>query len=279
MSAAPAPPPGAFLAVDVGNSSAKVALWDGAAWSETRRFSRDAMPPRVWGDRLRPFVARGTPWGIASVAPWGVNLAEAVEFVTGRRAVAVSARLALPFDMAYATPETLGADRLAAVVAAWHLGGGRPVVAVDAGTAVTLDAVDVRFGRAVYLGGAIAPGPDLLARSLARGTGALPDIPFGDPADGPVHAVGDSTHEAIRTGVAGMFAGGVAHLLATTATALSAPPFVVATGGGAPWLVAHGLTVDALVPTLVLDGIRLLCDRPLPTAHRPTDAAAPFRRG
>ncbi len=257
-----------FLALDVGNSAVKVAVWDGAGWSEPLRFPHAAMPPRVWADRLRPLVGRGTPAGIASVVPAQTDvIADGVELVTGERPTLVSARLALPFAVAYATPETLGADRIAAAVAAWHLSDGRPVVVVDAGTAVTLDAVDVRDGLPVYLGGAIAPGPDLLATSLARGTGALPHVPFG----GPTLAIGDSTAEAIRTGVAGLFAGGVALLLAETRAALSAPPVVIATGGVAGWLVARGLPVDAVVPTLVLDGIRLLCAS--------TGEAAPRRRG
>lgn len=277
MSAPLAPLPGAFLAVDAGNSSVKVAVWDGAAWSETLRVRHDASPD-VWTALLAPLVARGTPSGIASVVPGATDaIAAAVEAMTGEPPVRVSARLALPFEMAYATPETLGADRIAAAAAAWALGRGRPVVALDAGTALTLDAVDVRDGRALYLGGAIAPGPEMMARALARGTGALPAVAL----EGSASAIGDSTREAIRTGVAGLFAGGAMRLLAGTAEALSAPPLVVATGGGAPWLVAHGLTVDALVPHLVLDGIRLLCTPAprSPLAAAPTDAAASFRRG
>ena len=260
-----------FLAIDAGNSAVKVAVWNGTGWSETLRFPHAPMPPRVWGDRLRPLVGRGTPAGIASVVPAQTDLiASGVELVTGTRPAHVSARLPLPFAMGYATPETLGADRIAAATAAWHLGGGRPVVAVDAGTAVTLDAVDVRDGAPVYRGGAIAPGPDLLVASLARGTNALPHVPFG----GPTQAVGDSTAEAIRTGVAGLLAGGVARLLAETSAELSALPLVVATGGVAAWLVACGLPVDAIVPNLVLDGIRLLC-----ALDASTGAAEPFRRG
>ena len=263
-----------FLALDLGNSSSKVAVWDGAAWSETLRFAHGVgVSAADWAGRLQALVAPGTPSGIASVVPARTDAAaEGVRLVTGTAPVRVSARLALPFAMAYATPETLGADRLAAAAAAWHLGGGRPVVAVDAGTAVTLDAVDVRDGAPVYLGGAIAPGPDLLARALARGTGALPHVLFG----GPVAAVGASTAEAIRTGVAGMFAGGVARLLGDTAAALSARPFVVATGGVATWLVESGLVVDAVVPGLVLDGVRLLC---VPGAPPATGGAGPSHRG
>ena len=245
-----------FLALDVGNSSTKAAVWDGTAWSDVARFPSDDAPPGVWADRLGPLVRPGTPSGVASVVPAVTrSLSEGVRLVTGAAPGVVSARLALPFRMGYRTPETLGADRLAAAVAAFALGDGGPVVAVDAGTALTLDAVDVPADGPVYLGGAIAPGPDLLARSLARGTGALPDIALTPDAV----AVGTTTAEGIQAGVAGLFLGGVERLLAQTSAALSARPFVVAAGGWAGWLVDRGLAVDAVVPTLVLDGVRLLC--------------------
>lgn len=270
-----------FLALDAGNSSVKAAVWDGAAWSPVARFAYDA-DARTWAERVAGLAgsagADGLASGVASVVPAHVEaLADGIESATGARPVRVSARLPLPFAVAYRTPETLGADRIAAASAAWHLGGGRPVVALDAGTALTVDAVDVRDGRPVYLGGAIAPGPDLLAASLARGTGALPHVPFG----GPTRAVGDSTAEAIRTGIAGLFAGGAERLVRETAAALSAPPLVVATGGVAPWLAARGVRVDAVVPALVLDGVRLLCAPGAGGAGRggAMGAAGPRRRG
>lgn len=252
-----------FLAVDAGNSSVKAAGWDGSAWSDVVRLPSDAAATPVWVGRLRGLVAPGTPSGLASVVPVLTDtLAEAVHLATGLWPVVVSARAPLaaptsrfPFRMGYRTPETLGPDRIAASVAAFALGGGRPVVAVDAGTAVTLDAVDVLADGPVYLGGAIAPGPDLLVRALARGTGALPEVSFDRAAE----AIGRTTAEAIQTGVAGLFLGGVARLLDQTSAALSERPFVVATGGWGGWLAENGLAVDAVVPTLVLDGIRLLC--------------------
>lgn len=240
----------AFLAVDIGNSLVKAAVWDGAVWTEMLRMPHDQAP-----DRLEALARNGLSSGIASVVPACTDaILTALRRATGLDPCIVSVRLPLPFEMAYRTPETLGPDRLAAAAAAWHLGGGRPVVALDAGTAVTVDAVDVRGGRPLYLGGAIAPGPDLMLRALAHGTGALPDVTL----TGPTTSIGASTAEAIRTGVAGLFAGGVAHLLGRTRSALSSSPLVVATGGWAPFLLEQGLAIDQVDPTLVLEGVRRL---------------------
>lgn len=244
----------AFLAVDIGNSLVKAAVWDGAAWSETLRMPHDGAP-----ERLEALARYGLSSGIASVVPASTTaVVAALRRATGAEPCVVSARLALPFDVAYRTPETLGPDRLAAAVAAWHLGGGRPVVALDAGTAVTLDAVDVRDGRPVYLGGAIAPGPDLMLRALARGTRALPDVTL----TGPTVAIGASTVEAIQTGVSGLFYGGVSRLLEQTQRALTSPGLVVATGGWASFLTEKGLAIDQIDAALVLDGIRRLSPSP-----------------
>ena len=242
-----------FLALDLGNSSVKAALWDGA-WSEVARFPHDPADAETWAARLAPFAGADSA-GLASVVPARAEpLADAVRQSLGVEARRVSAELALPFRMAYATPHTLGADRLAAAVAAHALGRGRAVVALDAGTAVTTEAVS---DEPAYLGGAILPGPDLLRRALARDTGQLPDVEWARPPS----VIGASTAQAIQAGLATLVLDGVAGLLDRTVRALGGDAFVVATGGWAPWLAEHLDGIDRVEPTLVLDGIRLLTDR------------------
>ncbi|MEM1116832.1 MAG: type III pantothenate kinase, partial [Bacteroidota bacterium] len=130
-----------FLALDAGNSSVKAAVWDGG-WGEAVRWPSDAASEAVWAERLRRLGAGIDGAGLASVVPdLTPVLAEAVRIAFGTEAVAISADLPLPFRMAYRTPHTLGADRLAAAVAAHALAGGRAVVALDAGSAITTEAV------------------------------------------------------------------------------------------------------------------------------------------
>ncbi len=248
-----------FLAVDAGNSSVKAAVWDGA-WSEVRRYPSDGAGLAVWTERLRA-AGRADLGGIASVVPrLTETLAQAVRDVTGAEPVQVSAALPLPFRLAYRTPLTLGADRLAAAVAAHALTDGRAVVAIDAGTAITFDVVSAeppgRRSQPAFLGGAILPGPDLLRRALARDTGQLPDVPWALPAS----PIGGSTVESIQAGLSVLVLDGVAGLLGRTVEAVGGDALVVATGGWAPWLAEH-LAVDRVVPTLVLDGVRQLAAR------------------
>ena len=247
-----------FLAIDAGNSSVKAAVWSGAAWSPVSRWPSDGAPAEVWRGRLAALPGADRA-GIASVVPELTGaLADAAREVTGTEPVRVSAALPLPFRMGYRTPDTLGADRLAVAVAAHALAGGRAVVALDAGTAVTTEGVTARRGPrspSVYLGGAILPGPDLLRRALARGTGQLPEVPWALPPS----PVGGSTAEAVQAGLAVLLVDGLAGLVRRTVEVAGGDALVVATGGWAPWLAGH-LEIDRVVPTLVLDGVRRLCD-------------------
>ena len=242
-----------FLALDIGNSHVKAGLHDGAAWARIERFPTAAIEAGRLGAFVEEAEVEGA--GLASVVPSATEpLATAVRHLTGRAPVVVHAGMALPFRMAYATPDTLGADRLAAAAAAWLLLGkteARPVAALDAGTAIT---TEVLTAEGVYLGGAIAPGPALLRRALASETAQLPGVdwpaaPFG---------IGDSTHTAIQAGLSALVADGVAGLLRRAEAEVGARPFVVATGGWADWLARHVAAIDRVEPALVLDGVRLL---------------------
>ena len=67
---------------------------------------------------------------------------------------------------AYHQPERLGSDRWAAMIAAYH-STQSAVLVVDAGTALTIDAID---NRGQHLGGLISPGLGLSRTVLASGT-------------------------------------------------------------------------------------------------------------
>ncbi len=261
-----------FLALDIGNSSVKVGRHDGARWRVAPFVSDPSVPATAWADRLRDSVGGASvrAAGLASVVPALTGpLAEAVHMAFGVEPGVVSGTMPIPdslspFRVGYATPATLGADRLAVAAAAFarfrqdEAGRARSVVALDAGTAATVEAVTA---GGLYLGGAILPGPDALRRALARGTAQLPEV--GWPEAPP--AVGRATVGAIESGLFHLFVGGVGHLLDATSAALAesggSPPFVIATGGWGGWLAgrlpAH---IHAAEPHLVLEGVRLLVE-------------------
>ncbi|MBS1501202.1 MAG: type III pantothenate kinase [Bacteroidetes bacterium] len=95
----------------------------------------------------------------------------------------------------YKTPETLGPDRLAAVIGAHRLYPGQGNLVIGAGTAITYDYVDAAGN---YSGGSISPGLKMRYRALNYYTGALPLVDADESFDS---AYGDDTTSAIRSGV------------------------------------------------------------------------------
>ena len=99
----------------------------------------------------------------------------------------------LPIGIEYRTPDTLGHDRIAAAVGAWSQHPNRPLLVVDAGTAITYDLVSAK-GK--FMGGNIAAGIEMRLRALHEHTGRLPLV----KSDGELPLLGYDTETAIRAG-------------------------------------------------------------------------------
>ncbi len=154
-----------------------------------------------------------------------------------------------PIENRSDAPEAVGADRLANATAAYdefH----RACVIVDAGTAVTVDAVSA---DGAFLGGAILPGIALWARALARGPALLPEL----SVKGPGPAIGRSTPSAISSGTLRGLAGAVDRLTADIAEELGGSEHIVLTGGDAPHLAGLCRTRMHVRPNLTLAGLAL----------------------
>jgi type III pantothenate kinase len=95
----------------------------------------------------------------------------------------------------YKTPQTLGLDRLAGVIGAYHLFPQQHNLVIDGGTCIKYDYVDARGN---YFGGSISPGLNMRYKALNNYTDALPllneDAAFCEK-------YGDDTQTAIHSGV------------------------------------------------------------------------------
>jgi type III pantothenate kinase len=100
----------------------------------------------------------------------------------------------LPIFKNYDTPETLGADRIAASVGANFLYPNEDVVVVDMGTCITYDLID---RTATFQGGLISPGVRMRFNAMHSFTKRLPLV---DPEKEPV-LIGKSTRQAMQSGV------------------------------------------------------------------------------
>ena len=99
----------------------------------------------------------------------------------------------LPVVNLYETPETLGNDRIAAVVGAATQFPKSNVLVIDAGTCITLDL----FTLEGYQGGSISPGIQMRLQALHQKTDRLPMVEL----DGEVDIIGKNTIQSIQSGV------------------------------------------------------------------------------
>jgi len=100
----------------------------------------------------------------------------------------------VPYVNKYATPETLGVDRMALVSAAAIQFPDKNVLIIDAGSCITYDFLN---SENEYLGGAISPGIQMRYKSIHSFTENLPLL---EP-NFPLNYVGDSTENSIHSGV------------------------------------------------------------------------------
>lgn len=103
----------------------------------------------------------------------------------------------VPLENLYATPHTLGCDRIAAAVGAWLHFPDRNLLIFDFGTAITADVVTA---RGEFLGGSIAPGLWMRLKAMHDFTGSLPMIDSEQCALYEEIAVPASTTDAMMSG-------------------------------------------------------------------------------
>ncbi len=108
--------------------------------------------------------------------------------------IELNAQTPLPIENLYTTKDTLGKDRIAAVVGAFDLYPDTNVLVIDAGTAITYDLLT---DKGQYLGGNISPGLEMRYKALHRFTDKLPLVNQGNMEQ----LYGQTTEEAIRAGV------------------------------------------------------------------------------
>ena len=100
----------------------------------------------------------------------------------------------LPIIKHYDTPQTLGADRIAAAAGANYLFPHEDLVVIDMGTCITYDLID---RNAAFQGGLISPGVRMRFNAMHTFTKRLP---LFEPEKEP-DLIGKSTRQAMQSGV------------------------------------------------------------------------------
>lgn len=155
---------------------------------------------------------------------------------------------ALPFQNQYATPATLGKDRLAAIAGAQALYPGINCLVVDCGTCIKYDLLT---SEGSFIGGNIAPGLIMRSKAMHHFTAQLPEVALQLPEN----YIGDSTQTALQNGA---FRGAILEMNGFVRLFHSdyQPLQVILTGGDSNFLFSVIEATDKrLEPHLTLHGL------------------------
>ena len=151
-----------ILAMDVGNTNIKTALFDGKEMYKYWRMSTNIQSTSdEYGIRLSSMFAHdGVPVSavegivVSSVVPTvNFTIEHMLQNYFGRTPLFVAPGVKTGINIKYENPRELGSDRIANAVAAYEEYGG-PCIFIDFGTATTFGVVDE---KANFLGGLICP--------------------------------------------------------------------------------------------------------------------------
>ena len=177
------------LVIDIGNTAAKIAVFRDKELMEVCYDSNRTL------ERLPAVCAKYTVE--KAIVATVVDLDGQVSAQLARLPVPLlwlDHKTPLPVENLYETPETLGYDRIAAVVGACEQFPGRDILVIDAGTCITYEFVDA---ASRYQGGNISPGMQMRFKALHGFTGRLPLV----AREGRRLPLGRDTETAMREGV------------------------------------------------------------------------------
>lgn len=178
------------LCIDLGNTKGKAAIFNNQELVNSYQFSYDEIE-----QALSDIIAEYNPEKaiLSSVINYENEL---ITFLNEKikKIIIFNNETRLPIVNAYSSPESLGSDRLALVVAANHQHPENDNLVISLGSAITYNYI---AKNKFFRGGAISPGFMMRIKSLNDYTDKLPLI---NP-QGEVLNLGYDTDTSIRSGV------------------------------------------------------------------------------
>ncbi|GAB3716923.1 type III pantothenate kinase [Flavobacterium koreense] len=179
-----------LLVIDVGNTQIKAAVFE-----QNTLLKKEIIAYEDWQISLKKVIKNFSEISILVVA--SVGKLEKSDFLTldsGLNVYFITRESKFPFNNLYASPSTLGIDRMILASGAVLQFPKKNRLVIDAGTCITYDFIDSNDN---YLGGAISPGIRLRYESLHNYTAKLPLL----KKESPSQIIGNSTLQSIHSGV------------------------------------------------------------------------------
>ena len=250
---------GHLLAIDIGNTSVAIGVFDGEELVATFRIATDQDN---FADEyailllglLRSRDLEPADIGAAILSSTVPPLIQTFQAVCrahfGVEPIVVGPGVKTGVRVLYDNPREVGPDRILHAVAALDR-YDPPLIIVDLGTACVFDAVS-RDGD--YLGGAIAPGLGLASQALFSRAAMLHRVSISHP-DGPI---GRNTVHSMQSGIFFGYVELVRGMVRRFKEEIGEEAIVIGTGGYADLIAEEAGCFDAMEPDLNLDGLRIV---------------------
>ncbi|MGM0530076.1 MAG: type III pantothenate kinase [Bacteroidota bacterium] len=177
------------LAIDIGNSAVKAGIFKNNKPFRVIRFNNyfhQRILQLVLHYRIKDVI-------VSSVKGFTIPGAKRLKHYLNHY-IELTSKTLLPVKNHYQTPETLGKDRIAAVIGGLSLFPGCDILVIDAGTAITFDFINKKNE---YIGGNISPGLSMRYQALHQFTNQLPLLRKEEDFE----LLGENTNKAIIRGV------------------------------------------------------------------------------
>ena len=240
-----------FLALDIGNSHVVCAVNNSNKWMHNIRISSNLD---FWNKFKTLKEYDITHAAISSVVPKLTtayvesirNIFHIDTFIITHKNSGVKLNVKVPKEV--------GVDRICNTAAAVKL-SGCPTIVGDIGSATNYDVIDE---KGAFIGGAIAPGPETAARNLFEKGALLKETTFTLPNS----VIGKDTDTNLQSGIMmgaidaidGMFDRIQSETGWENANS-------IITGGFGEMISPHLKTKHTLIPTLTLDGIKIIYEK------------------
>ena len=179
-----------LLAIDVGNTRIKAGIFEKNILLEQLDFNNDQLQSQI--GILLQLHPKITTIIVASVGK--IEKKDVLFYENKVSVIFITNDSKFPFHNLYASPDTLGIDRMILAAGAVLQFKSQNRLVIDVGTCITYDFIDSKNN---YLGGAISPGIRLRYEALHQHTAKLPLL----TKKYPEKSIGNSTQESIHSGV------------------------------------------------------------------------------
>lgn len=244
-----------LLVVDIGNTNITLGVYDKDSLIETFRLSSDKDLSQIEYEKLLKTFCKSYMIEDCVIGSVVEELNEIIKLscdaVFNINSLLIDTNINYGLKIALEKPNEIGADRIANAYGA-KVKYSLPAIVIDIGTATTFDIVSK---KGEFLGGVIMPGLNLQFKALNSNTSKLPKI----NADLSEKAIGNSTKNAILSGIMRGSACAIEGLIHQCELELGEKATIIATGGQSRLISEYMIrNFDYIDTSLTLDGLKLL---------------------